>query len=893
MTQRSHSVEWKLKVGVDGSDQVRALRAELEKAGKIKAFAQLKKQTAESGQAWQAATARVSALAREIAALEKPSKKHVQALERSKKEAAALKEKYESLRAATSKLRGELGQSGVNTARLGAAQQQVKTRLGELNRAVDTATRRQALFRKALEATSAASGKTGNAVRDMVAAYVGLNAVQSGGQYILQAAQASEQSVYNLEASVRAANREFGGGVGTMEQWTSRLRELGQELKIYSNSELRNAASRTIDMTKRLGLSTRQMDDVIRMAANLGAGKTNLEGAIERITAALRGEAESAEFLGLTLNETYVKAQYEAANATGKLWKELTDVEKAQARYAVLVQQASGMNGRAAESVNTLNGALAYMRATIDNSLESNEDLRESIKRASKEIAEAAPEAVKFATALASVLANVLKLLAALPDGTAEVLTYGLIGKMLFGTKGAVLIGGGAYLLQSLTQSVEGFKRAMSGDISFWDYMWSNREQLEAYLDKADVERLKKEQDQAREMRRITAEYYQSIRDNNKDYVHASTALERIRAEAVKSIEDDLAAFRAVKWEEFSRQAEAALKKAQDEEKKYSDQVKRLQEERSRVSMTAQERVRSMLRSTMSDYDAYIDRQKEAQESLNKARLALQGGDAGLAETWAKKAQEQFSGLNAEVRDGERVLISASKAQATAVGGYLAATRELERSLLAQEQSAESNRAAAEKQIEQIKDDLETIKTMQEQVRNLEIQLSADDKSTPVLRSIQAEMAMIRDKTVTVTVRYRKEGSEGRAQGGYIPGYFSGGRLPGFSRRDNMLGLIRGRRPIGLAGGEFVTNATSSRVLAAIAPGLMEGLNRVRTGVDLSDVLERAQGLATGGRVAESYRFTFVSGGKEASVTTSSRTEADSLLALAAAMQRQKLVSGV
>ena len=201
----------------------------------------------------------------------------------------------------------------------------------------------------------------------MVAAYVGLNAVQSGGQYILQAAQASEQSVYNLEASVRAANREFGGGVGTMEQWTSRLRELGQELKIYSNSELRNAASRTIDMTKRLGLSTRQMDDVIRMAANLGAGKTNLEGAIERITAALRGEAESAEFLGLTLNETYVKAQYEAANATGKLWKELTDVEKAQARYAVLVQQASGMNGRAAESVNTLNGALAYMRATIDN----------------------------------------------------------------------------------------------------------------------------------------------------------------------------------------------------------------------------------------------------------------------------------------------------------------------------------------------------------------------------------------------------------------------------------------------------------------------------------------------------------------------------------------------
>lgn len=60
-----------------------------------------------------------------------------------------------------------------------------------------------------------------------------------------------------------------------------------------------------------------QMEVVIARSADLAAGKDTLVGAVERVTAALRVEAEASELLGLTLNENYVKSWYEASAAYG------------------------------------------------------------------------------------------------------------------------------------------------------------------------------------------------------------------------------------------------------------------------------------------------------------------------------------------------------------------------------------------------------------------------------------------------------------------------------------------------------------------------------------------------------------------------------------------------
>lgn len=171
-------------------------------------------------------------------------------------------------------------------------------------------------------------------------------------------------AITNLSVSANAAAREFGTVVGTGESWRQTITELGKELRIYSEKELANASSRLIDMTKRLGLTEEQMQTLLRRTADLSAGKVDLEGGIERVTAAMRGEAESAEYLGLSLNENTVKAY---AEAQGIVWKNLSDSEKAQQRYNLFLEQSNELQGRAAIFAKTRAGKEAQLSAILEN----------------------------------------------------------------------------------------------------------------------------------------------------------------------------------------------------------------------------------------------------------------------------------------------------------------------------------------------------------------------------------------------------------------------------------------------------------------------------------------------------------------------------------------------
>ena len=230
---------------------------------------------------------------------------------------------------------------------------------------------------KALAAfnASAARGKqtadrlTGS-IKTLIGAYAGWQGVTAATRVL----QDAEKAAFNLSTSVRAANREFDN-IGSVAEWEATIGRLSDRLKIYADTDLKNAVSRTVDMTKRLGLEKDQMEELIARAGDLGAGKVELEGAIERVSAAMRGEAESAEYLGLTLNENYIKAWHEANNATKTAWKDLTDVQKAQVRYQVFLEQTSEMQGRAAESAKTFSGAIALVQKEIVNAVSSNKDV--------------------------------------------------------------------------------------------------------------------------------------------------------------------------------------------------------------------------------------------------------------------------------------------------------------------------------------------------------------------------------------------------------------------------------------------------------------------------------------------------------------------------------------
>jgi hypothetical protein len=201
----------------------------------------------------------------------------------------------------------------------------------------------------AIGAALAAIGSLVAGIKKATDAAIGLNAAQN-----------------TLAGSAAAAAREFGAVVGSSQSWAQTVKDLRAELKVFSEQELNTAAARLVDMSKRLGLTEEQMGVLLRRSADLAAGKTDLVGAIERTTSALRGEAESAEFLGLSLNENAVKAY---AESQGMVWKELDDGQKAQQRYNLFLEQTNELQGRAAKFAETLAGSEAALNAEIEDQI--------------------------------------------------------------------------------------------------------------------------------------------------------------------------------------------------------------------------------------------------------------------------------------------------------------------------------------------------------------------------------------------------------------------------------------------------------------------------------------------------------------------------------------------
>jgi hypothetical protein len=76
----------------------------------------------------------------------------------------------------------------------------------------------------------------------------------------------------------------------------------------------------------------------------------------------------------------------------------------------------------------------------------------------------------------------------------------------LLPSSGGAVIGGTISLVNALAQSFEGLKRAASGEIGLWDYITSNRQELERILDEADAERIAKEEAKNAQIEALDAE---------------------------------------------------------------------------------------------------------------------------------------------------------------------------------------------------------------------------------------------------------------------------------------------------------------------------------------------------------------------------------------------------
>ncbi|MDX9916111.1 MAG: hypothetical protein RBS49_09500, partial [Sphaerochaeta sp.] len=735
-----------------------------------------------------------------------------------------------------------------------------------------------------------------------------------------------------------------------------------------SENALKNAISRTIDMTKRLGLSKDQMEEVIRRTADLSAGKTDLEGGIERVTAALRGEAESAEYLGLTLNEDYVKGWYAANAAHERAWKDLTDLEKAQVRYQVFLEQSAEMEGRAAESATTFGGALELLKATIEDTVSNNQDLAESLTEVAQFIRDNADSIGELASDLIELTTGVIRfalewkeVIAALGVGYAAfkttttlvrgltAATIALEGTSLAGwftslaaaartatVAGAALTSWmGLGLVLAAGWSVIKIMDVVSAlmELKHWSEVARQAEEDRASIEERanekarelgerlgmniksldDFNRLVKDgtlvwNDQAQQWEEATRameqqaravevseEEFEKLQETLKtvgdgygkliasaskyfDFAAekakalagdersaADAALEIYRekkdfaiqmaqeaadeqyrimtqaglndqqwAAAQKLVHEDLKATKIRILEEWEGKVQSALMQALGEEKKYAAEVKRLQEELRQAHMSTEEKIMELRRRTMSAEDAWIDKQRQAYDTLRQAQEAVASAKSPeqleRAAELAKKAQDQFAGLAGEVKEGDQVIKSEAETVQAAIEGVQSAGQLIDQAIQKQIDLTETFQDEAASRAQSFEEQLQGIKSEMDAVNSTQMNPKAvfQVDSSAVDAKIAQLNGMVTHSTHIIHVQEVQERHSGGWAGAV--GELHGGGIAAYASKAIQSALKPGEVLAKLLKDEFVFSPKATR---AWGPWL-DAMNSLRiTPVDL------------------------------------------------------------
>ncbi|MBF0422635.1 MAG: phage tail tape measure protein [Magnetococcales bacterium] len=286
------------------------------------------------------------------------------------------------------------------------------------------------------------------------------------------------------------------------------------------------------------------------------------------------------------------------------------------------------------------------------------------------------------------------------------------------------------------------------------------------------------------------------------------------------------------------------------EEKRLYQEIMTLEERKRTASMTTEEKIRSLAERTMTEQERDRSRAMEGYTRIMQARqilsqTKLSPEDAKWAEELARKAQDAYASIGSAtsniqdtryaiegVRLAGEVLTSIYDRQeitaAKAFANQARGTASLKQSL----QSAGGEVSSLKRDLDAIQD--HTIKRLE-----LKAEVAQAYQS---LSAINRQLADLKDKTVTVSVRHL----EAKASGGMV-GYAQGGRLPGYGGGDRVPALLEA--------GEFVVRKDRAEIF--------QNLLSVINSAPLDAVRKQLPGYARGGRVAmpDVPRLAFAAGG--------------------------------
>ena len=224
--------------------------------------------------------------------------------------------------------------------------------------------------------------------------------------------------------------------------------------------------------------------------------------------------------------------------------------------------------------------------------------------------------------------------------------------------------------------------------------------------------------------------------------------------------------------------------------KELADDVKNRLDDIANRQQSLAEQLRDIAREGMSDFDAWEDLKKEAEEYETAAKNAASAGDFSRAIELADSARDKFAELSTVVRDGDNVLISQEEAIAAKSEGVRRTAElaiEMQRKLAEQSKTTANaiNAETGGKLANQMKDSAEivgdviaAVGTAGDAVDGLSDKLSetADrfsEEGSRAVNDFAGEIKDVTDKTYTIKFRAERVGGdwpdgEGRRHGGLI-----------------------------------------------------------------------------------------------------------------------------
>jgi hypothetical protein len=223
----------------------------------------------------------------------------------------------------------------------------------------------------ALAAAAVVTGLLGLAIGKLIFGIADL--VKQVGTDLVSAFQRSYNVFLNFRKeslafteTLKAFNSELDGAVGTAEDWASTINRVSTSLN-FSQTELRKASTEIISVGSRLGLTRKQMEQLLDVSATYAriTGKDLFQTTVN-FASALNGNSQAVLAYGVKLSEAS-NAQFALKSGLQESFGQLSEGQKTQVRFNNLIGQYSTVAGVAATISNDWFQQGEKLKVTLEN----------------------------------------------------------------------------------------------------------------------------------------------------------------------------------------------------------------------------------------------------------------------------------------------------------------------------------------------------------------------------------------------------------------------------------------------------------------------------------------------------------------------------------------------